>query len=213
LTNEELHYHLQNQIRHQLPGYDAHRLVAPYRFHPDKYKDQWSSARQSAVLIQLFQKDNVWHSVLMERSVYDGKHSGQISFPGGKMEAEDDNYIDTALRETFEEVGIDRSSIDIVGEISQLYIPPSNFLVQPVIGINPNEPSFNIDPVEVQKAIPFPLYYLEGEGRLKRMKMRHSSNVVIDTPYFDIDGHVVWGATAMMLSELRSLLSAINFFK
>lgn len=208
---EDLRIALTQRLAQELPGYNAHYKLAPYRYQPGSYDIDMSTARKSGVLVLLYNFQNEWHTVLMERSIYKGAHSGQISFPGGKVEENDKDITFTALREANEELGIHSNKVQIIGPMTDLFIPGSNFFVQPILGIHSSLPIFCKEEKEVQSIIEFPLRQLLMDNLLKSKKLRHSNNLQIDTPYFDVYGHVVWGATGMMLSELKDILKEIGF--
>lgn len=136
-----------------------------------------------------------------------GPHSGQVSFPGGKQEENDENLQKTALREAKEELGIDIEGVEVIGTMTGLYIPISNFLVYPYLGIMDTKPDFRPDPVEVRQIIEIRLDQLLDGVNIKRKPIMISLiGKEIETPYFDLEGQTIWGATAMILSELRELL-------
>lgn len=147
--------------------------------------------------------------LLILRNSYPGVHSDQVGFPGGKREAGDANLLFTALRETEEEVGVPAKRISIVKELSQLYIPPSNFQVQPYLGLVQESVTFRPDPLEVQALIEVPLEQFMDEAIITSRPMRTSYADMINVPVYTLEGYTVWGATAMMLSEIRELLSQI----
>ncbi|HMP30624.1 MAG TPA: CoA pyrophosphatase, partial [Saprospiraceae bacterium] len=135
-------------------------------------------------------------------------HSAQISFPGGKLEDSDYSHSDCALRETHEEVGIDPSSVGIIGELSSIFVVASNFMVYPFVGFTSSEPNFEPDTDEVEYIIEVPLEQLLENKYIKRKSITVSNGTLIDNvPYFNFSGEVVWGATAMILSELKDILS------
>lgn len=162
--------------------------------------------RKSAVMMLFYPKDGETHLVLTKRNAYPGVHSSQISFPGGKAETEDADLTATALRETFEEVGVEPDKIEVVMPFSEIYIPPSNFLVQPFLGILKNEPKFKPDPKEVTAIIQLPLDTFLDDSIIIPSEMKTSYSQSILVPAFVFEGHVVWGATAMMLSELKETI-------
>ncbi|HEX9650703.1 MAG TPA: CoA pyrophosphatase, partial [Cyclobacteriaceae bacterium] len=169
--------------------------------------------KESSVLVLIFPQNGSAYIPLIKRPDYDGIHSGQISLPGGKREVQDKNLVDTALRETWEEIGAQINQIKILGSLTPLYIPPSNFMVNPFVGFVESKPQFKIDPVEVQKIIEAPVsYFVEGNNVLNKeieiIRKSGKANEVIklETPYFDLEGEVLWGATAMILSELKELM-------
>lgn len=147
--------------------------------------------------------------LLILRNSYPGVHSDQVGFPGGKKEENDANLLHTALRETEEEVGVPADRIQVVKELSQLYIPPSNFQVQPYLGLMSEPVGFRPDPVEVQALIQVSMDQFMDESVVTSRPMRTSYADMIDVPVYSLEGYTVWGATAMMLSEIRELLSHI----
>jgi 8-oxo-dGTP pyrophosphatase MutT (NUDIX family) len=147
---------------------------------------------------------------LIKRPEYPGIHSGQVAFPGGKMEPQDINIAETALREASEEVGIDRSKVKILGQLTDLFIPTSNFLVSPVLGFTAERPDLIPEEREVSRIITTELITLTDPTVRRKKILEFGPTIKLDTPYFQIDGEVVWGATAMILSELIQLLRQDN---
>lgn len=168
--------------------------------------EQTTPPKLSAVLILLFKKDGVLHFVLTKRSNYDGIHSGQISFPGGKKEKADSSLEYTALRETYEEIGIPSLNIEVIGPLSELFIPPSNFHVTPFVGFLKSKPVFISDPTEVASIIEVPVVKLLDENNLRIKHFEVSNHSSIEAPYFQLNDAEVWGATAMILSEFREIV-------
>lgn len=163
--------------------------------------------RQAAVLALFYPDENKQtRFILTQRASYNGTHSAQISFPGGKVEDSDKNYQETALRETFEEVGVRTSSIEIIKQTSDAYIPPSNFLVVPFIGIAKTTPVFTPNE-EVAEIIEVLLADLLDDRNLTAIEMETSYMKNTNVPCFKLNGYIVWGATAMMLSEIKDLLN------
>lgn len=145
--------------------------------------------------------------LLMLRPEYAGVHSGQVSFPGGRREPNDTDLVATALREFNEETGAPIHSIETIGALTPVYIPPSRSLVSPFVGIASNAGPFAPDPREVAELIEAPLSLLLRDDILKRREQHIAiMGRQMEIPYFDVMGHVVWGATAMMIAELRELL-------
>jgi 8-oxo-dGTP pyrophosphatase MutT (NUDIX family) len=157
-------------------------------------------------MVLLYPIDDIIHTVLTLRTSYKGVHSGQVSFPGGKREQDDENLIATALRETWEEVGVPDYDIEVGGGLTELYIPASNFIVTPYVGIVKERPEFQPNHREVEKIIEADLHILMDDTLRKQTQVKIGENLTIDAPYFDIDGQIVWGATAMMLSELAEII-------
>lgn len=164
------------------------------------------SPKKAAVLALFYpDKNNQTRFLLTERASYNGAHSSQISFPGGKIDEHDKNLQETALRETYEEVGVSSKSIKIIRQTSDAYIPPSNFLVAPFIGITKNTPIFTPNE-EVAQVIEVLLSDLLDDTNLTQVAMETSYMKNIDVPCFKLNNYIVWGATAMMLSEIKDLL-------
>lgn len=171
---------------------------------PEYYNTR--NPRKSAVMMLFYPKNNITHLVLIKRNTYPGIHSAQISFPGGKAELEDTGLAETALRETFEEVGVEAAAIEVIMQFSELYIPPSNFLVTPFLGISHTELQFTPDPNEVDTIIELPLDVFLDDSIVKPVQLQTSYAQNITVPAFMVEGHIVWGATAMMLSELKETI-------
>ena len=157
--------------------------------------------KKSAVLILFYPKNGLTHLVLMVRAKDEGVHSGQISFPGGKAEKFDESIYATALREANEEIGIDPSTIKIIGALTKLYIPPSNFDVYPIVGITYTTPAFKPN-IEVDKLLEVELNTLVNPNCIGYSTVVHRTGNEFVVPCYNIDNHIVWGATAMMISEL-----------
>ena len=194
-----------------LPAEAAHLIMMPPE-RKDIMKDldmELVNPRKAAVMMLFYPKDGEAHLVLIVRNSYPGVHSSQIAFPGGKVELYDTSLSDTALRETQEEIGISREKITIVRAFTQVYIPPSNFMVYPFLGYSNEELIFLPDPAEVADTIELPLHQFMDDSILVLKKMSTSYSLSIDVPAFKIADHYVWGATAMMLSELKETLKKV----
>jgi 8-oxo-dGTP pyrophosphatase MutT (NUDIX family) len=159
-------------------------------------------ARKGAVLLLLYPGEKGCAIPFIKRPTYVGFHSAQVSFPGGKWEDSDGNLETTALRETQEEIGVDGQKIDLIGHLSNLYIPPSNFLITPYIGYIQHRPEFHPHPREVERIIHCDFSILLDKKIRKKKSMTLRKEYTVLAPYFEIDQEVVWGATAMILSEL-----------
>lgn len=163
--------------------------------------------RESAVLCLLYPVNNEWNTVLIKRPEYIGTHSAQVAFPGGGREKQDLTIIQTALRETREEIGVNENDITIIGNLSEIFIPPSKYMVQPVLGFMNRKPQFIPDSREVGAILETPINWLLDENRIATKQIHIAQyNTSIMAPYYDIHGETVWGATAMMISELVDLI-------
>ncbi len=182
-----------------LPGQSAQFHMAPAM--RQKQFDS-SQARNGAVLILLYEAEGDWHFPVIRRPDYPGIHAGQISLPGGKRE-NNESLENTALRETEEEIGIARQLVTVLGELSPLFIPPSNFLVHPFVGYMVEPPTFKAQPEEVEEIFTISMQHLQKEVKQRReARVRASSDgSTLKAPSIDVAGHQLWGATAMMLSE------------
>ena len=193
---------IEKLISKGLPGEKAHAKMLPEgRMATFSY-----SHKESAVLLLLYLKSNSWFIILMKRKEYDGHHSGQISFPGGKKNPLDKSLLQTALRETKEETGVDASGSIIAGALSPVHIPVSGFVVHPFIAVLDYPPVFLPDINEVQYLIEVPLNTLIEPSVFKTKKMQ-IRNTELNVPYFDIQNEVIWGATAMILNEFLDLFT------
>jgi 8-oxo-dGTP pyrophosphatase MutT (NUDIX family) len=188
-----------------LPGLSAQLKMAPAgREGLDIEQLDKANVKHAAVLALFTEIEQEAHLVLTKRVSYPGVHSGQMSFPGGKKEQQDENYMQTALRETEEEIGVHANNVEVAGELSPLYIPPSNFYVQPFIGFLNNHQSFKAQELEVEKIHLIPFYeVLQAENQSFQDFNRNGQ--IVQVPVFKLDNQIVWGATAMMISELKSL--------
>lgn len=148
--------------------------------------------------------------VLILRKTYKGVHSNQVGFPGGKAEAFDESIKHTALRETEEEVGLPQNEINVVKKLTKLYIPPSNFWVQPFIGYVEQTPVFTKEDAEVEAILEVPLEEFLADKSVITQRIDTSYGTMLDVPAFYLSEHVVWGATAMMLSEVKWAFQQID---
>jgi 8-oxo-dGTP pyrophosphatase MutT (NUDIX family) len=198
---------LESALKAPLPGKQAQIKMSPVPLDTRRFgTDLPENHRKSGVLILFYPDSENTFFPMIKRPEYPGFHSGQVAFPGGKMEMGDANIIETALREAEEEVGIDRTRVQVLGSLSELFIPASNFLVSPVIGFLGKRPDLVPEEKEVSRIIHAELALLLRPETRKQKILEMGHNRKLDTPYFDIDGEVVWGATAMILSELIHLL-------
>lgn len=207
---------LFHEINKELPGFSAQKLMAPLgRKPPIEYLKKNILPQNSAVLILLYpdEKSLPVKTVLIERADSEGRaHSGQIAFPGGGFdERTDEDFRNTALREAEEEIGVNRNSVSIIGALTPLYIPVSNYMVHPFIGITGVKPGFVIHDREVKSIIELELDELFSET-IKSKTVRHIKikNQDMEVPCYDMNGKIIWGATAMILSELEEIVRRIK---
>ena len=194
----------------ELGGIEVQLLLAPsYR---KRMEWEWANVENSikaAVLILFFPDPNgEIRFLLTKRATYKGHHSNQISFPGGKKDKNDNTLLETALRETKEEVGIEITKKQIIKQLTDVYIPPSNFVVTPFLGILDKTPVFNLN-YEVEITITPTLSQLLDDTTLKTSSVTTTKGETIQTPSFVFNSEIVWGATAMMLSELKKVCELV----
>ncbi|MFA8450412.1 MAG: CoA pyrophosphatase [Bacteroidales bacterium] len=195
-----------------LPGEKAQYLMAPPR-RIEELKQHFNhkeKPRESAVTLVLKENQNKQISiVLIERSSYKGVHSAQIAFPGGQRDPDDINLKETALREAFEEIGIEKKLFHVIGELSPLYVPPSNFMMYPFIAYIKNQEIYHADTREVKQIMDIPLEELFSQQNKKLIEIKTSYGAFKDTPIYSYNNKVIWGATAMILSEFEQIVKTI----
>lgn len=195
---------IRRQLARPLPGAEAQR-----RFAPRPWFDGWApdllpdEARHAAALLLLYERDGVPVFPLTVRHHGLAKHAGQVSLPGGAIDP-GESVDAAALREAEEEIGVRADRIRVVGTLSTLWIAVSNFVVHPVIGVTDDTPEFHLHADEVADLLEVPIAHLHQADRI-RWQRRERAGLDVEYPYFDLADHVVWGATAMMLSEFAAL--------
>lgn len=192
-----------------LPGHEAHFKMAHAVRRADPNPDP-ASTRDAAILITFFEKNpGDWHLVMIRRtaSPRQDKHAGQIAFPGGKMDPGDRDLMYTALREAEEEVALDLTAIDVLGQLSPLYITVSRFMVHPFVAYSWTTPLLTRQEREIEEILELPFKaFLDPDSR-QETRINLGSGIVLNhVPAFQIQGHIIWGATAMILSELIEIL-------
>jgi 8-oxo-dGTP pyrophosphatase MutT (NUDIX family) len=201
---------LKLALSSNLPGAESQLKLAPVgRSLTIKKND---NVRHAATMLAIYQKENSWFGIFIKRSGHPlDKHKGQISFPGGSLD-EDEGSFEAAVREAHEEVGIEPEQITFLGKLSPLYIPVSNFQVEPYVGL------VDIDKLklipqesEVESILHFNLSQFSGEEKILKKDITTSSGFTINNvPHYFIEGHVVWGATAMMMSEFIDIFDSVS---
>ena len=201
---------LRRAMAQALPGITAQEQMSP-PYRSGIVPREIVNPNYGGVLILLYPNHGELHFVLMRRSDHpEDRHKGQISLPGGRHEESDADYRATALREAREELGITLDNYEMLGSLSTLYIPPSNFHIYPAVAYTPVRPDFVPDPGEVAELIEVPLStLLDPQTRsVEEWTMPQYNNSKVMMPHYHIDGHKVWGATAMVLAEFAALANA-----
>ena len=209
LEYDKFHTKLKERLARPLPGESAQILMSAQPENKIRFKKEARlNARNSGVLVLFYRNNGEWNFPLIVRKDYKGVHSGQVAFPGGRMEKNDRNIIETAIRETKEEIGVPEGKVQYIGQLSELYIPVSNHLVYPSVAIMPSVPEFIKEEREVERIFTASLSDLLNP-QLEKRKTIEIKGYKIDAPYFDFKGEMVWGATAMILSELKTIIKEL----
>jgi 8-oxo-dGTP pyrophosphatase MutT (NUDIX family) len=203
--------YLTDKIKGSLPGMDSHLKMAP----PQRLEslrnglDQKENAQKSAVMMLFFVEDEDLKMIVIRRSNYVGIHAGQIAFPGGRHEEEDGNVEVTAFREIEEEIGIKRDKIELLGRLSDIYVPPSNFLISIFVGFLDEKPVYQRQEREVAEVIEIPLREFFDSNVIKTKDFYvNSLKASANAPYFDVTNAEIWGASAMVIQELLDILKS-----
>jgi 8-oxo-dGTP pyrophosphatase MutT (NUDIX family) len=205
----DLYKAIKEELLLELPGIAAQEKLVPK--HTRIPLPQ--SAKQNAAVGLILLSDNKNTDIIFtKRATYDGHHSGQVSFPGGKEEKLDNSLLETAIRETSEEIGIGLLRQEYLGKLTPLYIPVSNFIVHPFVFFHKYKSNINftIDKKEVEYVILFALKALLDKELVKTTSLKINSSYTLTTPYYAIKKEIVWGATAMILSEFVEILERIS---
>ncbi len=208
----ELQQALEERLKYGLPGEEAHLKMAPKSIEGSRLRfTQNEKTRAGGVMIMLYEQNGEVFFPLIQRPNYDGVHGGQVSFPGGKREENDTDTFHTAVRETEEEIGVPAKQIEIIGSLTEFFVGASNNLVLPVIGTSNDQPTFIPDQHEVSEVVEAKVSELLDDNLVKEKVITvGGGQVQLNSPYFDIQNKVVWGATAMMLSEFKDILKEIH---
>ena len=202
------------ELRKPLPGKSAQLEMAPRHRIPALLEDFVPEGAEHSAVLALLTPENEggsrnalleWKVLLIRRNIYSGVHSGQISFPGGRQEAGDPGFWETACRETFEEVGIGPGDLEKVSPLTSVYVPPSNFLIHPFIALNRLTGPVRPDPREVADYKNIPLKAFNPAGSVE-LDFASQPGEAKPAPAWRYEDYVIWGATAMILSELYRLI-------
>ena len=199
---------LKITINNDLPGEESHQKMRVIYDQSIELPFSKINSTQAAVLILLYLADNEIYFFLTKRTDELKNHKGQISLPGGKQEG-NEKLIDTALRETQEEIGINKTSISIIGTITPLFVPVTGFMIYPFIGYSLNKLNPKPDPVEVATIFSVNISDLLNKEN-RTTEKRNIRGYDVQVPYFKLNDYQVWGATSMILSEFRDLIKSIN---
>lgn len=197
---------ITKRMEHPLPGRDAHMKLA----HVTRrlYTDAPTGARKAGVLAALFPEKDDWNIIFIVRNTSDrDRHGGQLGFPGGKYEEGDGNLQQTALREAMEEIGLPPEQVNLLGSLTDIYIPVSNFAVHPFLGWVAQRPDYKLQLEEVSGILEVPLSDFQKKDVLQTTDIRVSEHLVLkNVPYYNVQGKILWGATAMMMSEVLEVV-------
>jgi 8-oxo-dGTP pyrophosphatase MutT (NUDIX family) len=196
---------LIERLQQPLPGNSAHEAFAPYR---KQFEQQAESVRKKAAVgVHLYLHQGEWHFFLIERSTYNGKHSAQMAFPGGKPEPTDLHLEQTARRESEEELAIPAKSGEKIAELSMVWIPVSSFEVTPFVFLHDHRPTISMNEYEVAQYYEITLKELLSDHSVSKTTIEVAQNVQMkDIPCFVLNEKIVWGATALILAELKMLI-------
>lgn len=195
---------------HTLPGQESQSELAAFK---GLFGKPPQTVRQAGVLALFYPTSEGWHICFIQRPKRNPNdpHAGQISFPGGKREESDKDLWHTAIRETEEEIGIPAEEISMIGSLTQLYIPVSNFVVFPKVGFIEQQPQFILQEEEVADIITPPVKHFLHAEAIQKANMTVRNNVKLQqVPHFKFNQHIIWGATAMMFNELRSIMQSLE---
>ncbi|MCE5332786.1 MAG: CoA pyrophosphatase [Bacteroidales bacterium] len=203
---------IKKKLLQPLPGLSSHLKMAPASRAGEiaRFNGNLRNARKSAVMILLFHEDERLKVILIRRSFYVGIHAGQIAFPGGRYEESDADIKHTALREIYEEVGIPAEKIEVIGRLSDIYVPPSNFLISVFVGYLNEKPRYKADEREVAEIIEIDMddFFREDVIQEKEFVVP-SAKISVNALYYKVGNVDLWGASAMVMAELLDVLSEI----
>ncbi|MCP4457577.1 MAG: CoA pyrophosphatase [Cytophagales bacterium] len=208
---DALVHFLKARLTEPMPGMDASMEMFPSLVNGERIKIKHDdNAKEAAVIILLYQDGDTVRFPIIQRPIYPGVHSGQMALPGGKSEETDRDLIETALREMEEEIGVPAEDVDVIGSLSSFFVAVSNFQILPVIGLIRNQPEYIPQESEVADIISADVSHLMSDDYLKEKEMVVTGGVTLRSPYFDLEGRTVWGATSMMLNEFKAILKEFD---
>lgn len=200
---EEFKNKLLSISESDFPGDQAHLEMTPYK---KNLVIEKKDPRLSSVVVLAYENQEMVHFLLLKRSDYQGVHSAQVSFPGGKKDESDRDLLHTAVRELSEETGIIIQEQNIIRPLSTMYIPPSNFLVHPFVAVLPELPTIVLDERESQYSFGISISELLDDANLQTTEIKTSYGTLKNVPYFNLRNEIIWGATAAILNELKWIL-------
>ena len=196
---------LERRLQGEKPGLRSQLKMVPEHRSADKtYQEAGDSCLRAAVLVLLYPREDGYYLVLTRRTLQVAHHQAQISFPGGQMD-EHESASETALREAEEEIGVEPARVRVLGELTPLYIPPSNYCIYPVVAVAERRLDFRPSPHEVAEVIEVPLGHLLDIRNIKKERWP-LRGMDVAVPFYFFEGHKIWGATAMVLAELLDLI-------
>jgi len=202
LTNQ----HIIKALEQPLPGWEGQKIMSSFGY--DTHRKPQTTSKKAAVMLLLYpDHDGILQVVYIKRPSNNpnDKHGGQISFPGGQVDPTDKDLEDTALRETYEEIGLPRKQLHILGRLSDIYVFVSDFQVSAFVGYVDHPPLFIPETAEVDFIISYPLPKLLSAARLVK-DLKVNRHVLKAVPYYDLNNETLWGATAMITSEFLEVL-------
>lgn len=201
---------LKSSLSKDLPGIKSHEKLMPGTRKRELKQNPGKETKKSAVLFLFYPVNNVPHTVFIKRAVDGGVHSNQISLPGGQFEKSDKTLQNTALRESKEEININPDDVEIAGSLSKVYIPPSNFDMFPFAAISNTIPEFKAN-IEVEAVLQVDVDTLLNPRTFQYKKIRYRTGEIIEVPCYFINNEIIWGATAMVISEFIDIIKKAPF--
>jgi len=202
---------LTKRLTQALPGYEAQKTMSPLK--TKRYLDINNAKKFAAVLALLYPEDDGEVSMIFIKRPSNNphdKHGGQISFPGGQKEEGDNNYEETALRECYEEIGVPKDTIEILGALTPIYVYVSDFYVQPFIGYTPQKPEYVLQASEVDYILTEKIAYLNTVDAIANIDFKIRNHVMKNMPYYKLGDEILWGATAMITAEILQLFRELE---